>query len=93
MNQLPLFEPPTWTVTELTEYLRELIESDHTLQDVWVQGEVSNLSRPSSGHIYFTLKDVNASLRCVVWRNAVSRQGFLPREGEAIEVHGGVGVY
>jgi exodeoxyribonuclease VII large subunit len=73
--------------------LRELIESDHTLQDVWVLGEVSNLSRPSSGHIYFTLKDVNASLRCVMWRNAVSRQGFIPRDGEALEVHGGIGIY
>jgi exodeoxyribonuclease VII large subunit len=93
MSQLPLFEPPTWTVTELTGYLRELIESDHTLQGVWVLGEVSNLSRPSSGHIYFTLKDVNASLRCVMWRNAVSRQGFIPRDGEAIEVHGGIGIY
>ncbi len=93
MSQLPLFEPPTWTVTELTGYLRELIESDHTLQDVWVLGEVSNLSRPSSGHIYFTLKDGNASLRCVMWRNAVSRQGFIPRDGEAIEVHGGIGIY
>ena len=93
MSQLPLFEPPTWTVTELTDYLRELIESDHTLQDIWVLGEVSNLSRPSSGHIYFTLKDVNASLRCVIWRNAVSRQGFIPRDGEALEVHGGIGIY
>ena len=93
MSQLPLFEPPTWTVTDLTGYLRELIESDLNLQDVWVLGEVSNLSRPSSGHIYFTLKDVNASLRCVIWRNAVTRQGFIPRDGDAIEVHGGIGVY
>ena len=93
MSQLPLFEPATWTVSDLTGYLRELLESDLNLQDLWVLGEVSNLSRPSSGHLYFTLKDVNASLRCVIWRNAVARQAFIRHDGDAIEVHGGMGVY
>jgi exodeoxyribonuclease VII large subunit len=93
MSQLPLFEPQSWTVTELTRYLRELIEGDFSLQDLWVFGEVSNLSRPSSGHLYFTLKDANATLRCVMWRDAVRRQPVVPREGEAIEVHGGLGLY
>ncbi|MGE5222099.1 MAG: exodeoxyribonuclease VII large subunit, partial [Omnitrophica WOR_2 bacterium] len=53
----------------------------------------SNCSRPSSGHLYFTLKDSTASLRCVMWRNAVLRQRFLPKDGDAIEVHGSLGVY
>jgi exodeoxyribonuclease VII large subunit len=96
MPQLPLFEPqiPTsWTVSDLTRYLRELIESDEVLQDAWVQGEVSNFSRASSGHVYFTLKDNSASLRCVMWRNTVIRQSFIPRDGDAIEVHGSISVY
>ena len=93
MSQLPLFEPPSWTVTEITRHLRDLIGGDELLQDLWVLGEVSNLSRPSSGHLYFTLKDANASLRCVMWRNTLIRQEFIPRDGEAIEVHGGVDVY
>jgi exodeoxyribonuclease VII large subunit len=93
MSQLPLFEPSYWTVTELTSYLRDLIESDQNLQDVWVQGEVSNLSHPRSGHLYFTLKDSNSSLRCVMWRNAVHQQGFIPRDGQSIEVHGGISIY
>jgi exodeoxyribonuclease VII large subunit len=93
MNQLPLFETQSWTVTDLTRYLRELIEGDFSLQDLWVFGEVSNLSRPSSGHLYFTLKDANATLRCVMWRDAVRRQPVIPQEGEAIEVHGGLGLY
>ncbi len=96
MSQLPLFTPrvpASWTVTDLTRYLRELLESDEVLQDVWVQGEVSNLSRPASGHLYFTLKDPSAALRCVMWRNAVTRQNFLPRDGDAIEVHGAISVY
>lgn len=93
MSQIPLFQPATVTVTELTHYLTQLLESDDYLQDIWVQGEVSNLSRPSSGHLYFTLKDSSASLRCVMWRNTVISQGILPRDGDQIEVHGGISVY
>jgi exodeoxyribonuclease VII large subunit len=93
VTQLTFFQPQTWTVTDLTRYLRQLLENDNQLQDVWVQGEVSNLSRPGSGHLYFTLKDGGAALRCVMWRNAVSRQSFLPREGDAIELHGSISVY
>jgi len=93
MSQLPLFEIPTWTVTELTLYLRDLIENDETLQDVWVRGEVSNLSRPQSGHLYFTLKDNLSALRCVMWREAVRRLSFTPRDGIALEAHGSLGIY
>jgi len=96
MSQMPLFSPRTsasWTVTNLTRYLRELLESDEVLQDVWVQGEVSNFSHPASGHLYFTLKDSSASLRCVMWRNAAARQNFIPRDGDAIEAHGAISVY
>lgn len=96
MSQLPLFSPHipvSWTVTDLTRYLRELLESDELLQDVWVTGEVSNFSRPASGHVYFTLKDISASLRCVMWRNAALQQSFIPRDGDAIDVHGAISVY
>ena len=93
MMQMPMFQPPTWSVTDLTRFLRDLIESDENLQDLWVEGEVSNLSRPSSGHLYFTLKDKNAALRCVMWRNAVIQQTYLPRDGDAIEIHGSISIY
>ncbi|MBW8012577.1 MAG: exodeoxyribonuclease VII large subunit [Chloroflexi bacterium] len=95
MEQLTLFQSPQipLTVSDLTRHLRSLLESDELLQDVWVQGEVSNLSRPKSGHMYFTLKDSTASLRCVMWRNAVSRQMYQPSDGDALEVHGNVSVY
>jgi exodeoxyribonuclease VII large subunit len=96
MSQMALFSPQapvTWSVTDLTRYLRDLLEADKLLQDVWVQGEVSNFSRPASGHLYFTLKDSSASLRCVMWRNAVLRQSFMPSDGDAIEVHGAISVY
>jgi exodeoxyribonuclease VII large subunit len=93
MNQLPLFQSLLWSVTDLTRYIRELFEGDDLLQDVWVQGEVSNLSRPSSGHVYFTLKDASATLRCVMWRSTVQRQLSLPRDGDAVQVHGSLNVY
>lgn len=91
--QLPLFEPAVLSVSQLTRHVRELMERDEILQDVWVQGEVSNLSRPSSGHLYFTLKDSNSALKCVMWRSAVLRQAEIPREGQAVEVHGSISVY
>jgi exodeoxyribonuclease VII large subunit len=93
MSQLSFSQPSSWTVSDITQYLRQLLENDVQLQDLWVEGEVSNLSRPSSGHMYFTLKDEGASLRCVMWRNAVARQQFIPSEGEAILVHGLIGIY
>jgi exodeoxyribonuclease VII large subunit len=93
MNQLSFFEAPIWTVTNLTRYLKELLESDEYLQDVWVQGEISNLSRPTSGHLYFTLKDNASSLRCVMWRNTALRLPFNPQDGQAVEVHGSLSIY
>ncbi|HSR48991.1 MAG TPA: exodeoxyribonuclease VII large subunit [Anaerolineales bacterium] len=83
----------TWSVADLTRYLRQMLEGDYRLQDVWVTGEVSNLSRPASGHIYFTIKDAEASLKCVMWKTDALRHPGLPREGEALEVHGHIGLY
>jgi exodeoxyribonuclease VII large subunit len=82
-----------WTVSELNRHVRQVLEMDIEMRDVWVEGEISNLSRPSSGHLYFTLKDAQASLRCVMWRSEAAQLGRLPRDGEAVEVHGHVGVY
>ena len=95
MSQLSFFGRParTWSVGDLTRYLRELLEGDFRLQDLWILGEVSNVSRPASGHLYFTLKDADASLRCVMWRSDVIRQRHLPREGETVEAHGHLSVY
>jgi exodeoxyribonuclease VII large subunit len=93
MSQLPLFSMLLWTVSDLTRYLRDLMESDELLQDLWVRGEVSNLSRPGSGHLYFTLKDNTSALKCVMWRNAVARLSFSLRDGQAIEVHGNLSIY
>jgi exodeoxyribonuclease VII large subunit len=94
VEQLSLFDlSARWTVSTLTRYLRQLLESDVSLQDVWVQGEISNLSRPVSGHLYFTLKDSGASLRCVMWRNEAARVRLTLQDGQSVEAHGKISLY
>ncbi len=93
MEQLSFFQPPSLTVSELTRYLRQLLESDDVLRTVWVQGEISNLSRPASGHIYFTLKDEGAALRCVIWRATAQALRVPLQNGLAVEAHGAISVY
>ncbi len=93
MEQSSLFSQVSLTVTDITRYLRQLLESDLLLQDVWVLGEVSNLSRPSSGHIYFTLKDHQSALRCVIWRSSAQRLRFDLQNGMAVEARGSISLY
>lgn len=91
--QPTLFSTNHLTVSQLTFRIRKLLEGDLELQDVWVEGEISNLSRPASGHIYFTLKDKNASLKCVMWKTDAMRSRPAFQDGAAVEVHGRIAVY
>jgi exodeoxyribonuclease VII large subunit len=91
VSTLPLFFP--YTVEALTDHIKMLLESDETLQDVWVEGEVSNFSRPQSGHCYFSLKGGTARIQCVIWRSAATRLPTLPQNGDKVLAHGQVGVY
>lgn len=93
MTQFSLFQTPSLSVTELTRYLRDLLDNDEVLRDVWIQGEVSNFSRPSSGHLYFTLKDSGAALRCVIWRSTAMRMRIGLQNGLAVEAHGAISIY
>ncbi len=93
MSQPSLFASVTWTVSRLTQHIRTLLETDVVLQDVWVQGEISNLGRPASGHIYFTMKDAGASLKGVMWRGDARRLTLPLQDGMEIEAHGRIGVY
>ena len=90
-----------FTVSQITSYIKDLFEIDFVLQDLWIEGEVSNFSRSAAGHAYFTLKDeavsshgiTAASIRCVMWSSVAARQSYLPSNGEAILAHGRVSVY
>ncbi len=92
-QQSPLFLPAALTVSELTRYLRQLMENDELLQDIWVYGEISNFKRHTSGHIYLTLKDSEASLRAVIWRNIAERIKLPLQDGMAVEAHGYISIY
>ncbi len=83
-----------WGVAELTRYIRQLFEIDTRLQDLEIEGEVSNWRAPgASGHVYFTLKDAEAQLKCVMWRSDVLNQRGLPRDGDQVIARGNLGVY
>ncbi len=79
------------TVSELTQAVRWLLEQH--FPDVWVQGEVSNLSRPSSGHLYFSLKDARAQIRCALFQNRALLFRDCPRNGQQVLVRGRVSLY
>lgn len=97
--QQSLFDlAPTLTVAQLVQQIKDVVESDDTLRDVWVRGEVSNFTQSAAGHLYFTLKDRDAAIRCVMWRTDAARllslsKDRLPDTGDAIEVHGRVSMY
>lgn len=79
------------SVADFTRSVKDLLESN--LGSCWIRGEVSNLRKQSSGHIYFTLKDDRSQLSCVLFRGDAARQNLLPQEGAQIMVFGQVSVY
>ena len=80
--------PAVLTVSELTGMVRSLLEIE--IGDVWVEGEVSNFRRQSSGHLYFTLKDEHSQLACVMFRGAAAAGGSLLADGNLVQLHGAV---
>ena len=82
-----------YSVSQVTGYIKSLFDVDLLLQDVWVEGEVSNCFQSTAGHVYFTLKDAQAQLRCVLWRSQVALLEYLPANGNAVLVHGRASVY
>ncbi len=86
-------EERVFTVSELNHYLKNLLDSDPLLQQVWVRGEISRWQVYQSGHAYFTLKDANSQLRCVMWNSALRYLDFQPQGGDHVRVLGEVRVY
>lgn len=80
-----------WPVGELTREIRDLLEGQ--FGNVWVAGEISNLRIPGSGHLYFTLKDDDATLASVMFKGQAARLGFTPEDGQAVLAKGELTVY
>jgi len=83
----------TLTVSELTKYVKDLLDADAVLQQVVVRGEVSNFTHHRSGHLYFSLKDNDSQIRCVCFRGAAQGLGFEPEAGMQVIAGGNVTVY
>lgn len=86
--------PSVWSVSQVSRYLKELLETDELLQDIWVHGEISGCKTYASGHCYFTLKDAGAQLPCVFFKHARQRS-VAPelRDGIAIAAGGHFSLY
>jgi exodeoxyribonuclease VII large subunit len=80
-----------YSVSRLNREVRALLEAG--IGQIWVEGEISNLARPGSGHWYFSLKDRNAQLRCAMFRTRNSRAQFTPAEGQLVLARGRVSLY
>ncbi len=82
-----------YSVTQISSYIKNLFARDFALRDITVRGEVSNLKYHGSGHIYFTLKDANAAISCVIFASRRDSLTFTLRDGQDIEARGQISVY
>jgi exodeoxyribonuclease VII large subunit len=79
------------SISALTAQLKGLLEDHYS--SVWVEGEISNLARPNSGHLYLTLKDANSQLRSVIYRGIALRLKFEPKDGMEVIARGRITIY
>ena len=80
-----------YSVSRLNQEVRGLLEQAFPL--IWVEGEISNLAQPRSGHVYFTLKDAEAQVRCALFRNRALRLRFSPENGARVRIRARIGLY
>ena len=84
---------PVFTVSELNEYVDLMLSRDPYMGELTVTGEISAFKRHTSGHLYFTLKDDAASVRCVMFRPNALRLGFFPKDGMSVRIEGRAGLF
>jgi len=82
-----------WTISELTRYIRQMFETDYRLQELEVEGEVSNWRVYDSGHAYFTLKDAESQIKGIMWASDVLNLTTRPRDGDRVIAQGRLSVY
>ncbi|HHV96664.1 MAG TPA: exodeoxyribonuclease VII large subunit [Clostridiaceae bacterium] len=82
-----------FTVSEINRYIKEIIDGDLNLSDIWIKGEISNYKYHYSGHMYFTLKDEKSIIKCVMFRSQVFRLKFQPENGMKVIARGYISVF
>lgn len=85
--------PGALTVTELNRYIKDLVDINPPLGDIYIKGEISNFKAHSSGHYYFSLKDSDSVLKAVMFRMSASRLSYMPQNGMKVVAHGRISVY
>ncbi len=88
-----MIEPKVFTVGQINRYIKNLLENDFILNSLLVQGEISNFKAHSSGHWYFTLKDTQGAISCVIFRQDAMQILFLPENGMKVILYGRVSLY
>ncbi len=81
------------SVSEVNRYIKDIVAKDVVLSGLWVKGEVSNFKSHYSGHLYFTLKDEKAVLKCVMFRSNASSMTFMPEDGMKVIIRGYISVF
>ncbi len=85
--------PDTLSVGQVNEYIKMLLEGNPVLGDIWVQGELSGAKLYGSGHLYFSVKDEDSVLSCVMFRGQMAKMSFRPENGMRVLIHGRVSAY
>ena len=86
-------KPEAISVTELNKYIKEKVASDEYLNSVFVKGEISNFKHHYTGHMYFTLKDENSLIKCIMFKTSTATLNFVPKDGLKVQVFGTVAVF
>ncbi|MBU0881522.1 MAG: exodeoxyribonuclease VII large subunit, partial [Candidatus Omnitrophica bacterium] len=84
-------EKQIYTVTELTKYIRQIVEN--SFPNIWVEGEISNFILHSSGHMYFSLKDAGSVVQCAMFKRSNEKLKFRPKDGMKAICFGKISVY
>ena len=85
--------PEAISVTELNKYIKDKVASDEYLNNVFVKGEISNFKHHYTGHMYFTLKDENSLIKCIMFKTSTATLNFVPKDGMKVQVLGTVAVF
>ena len=86
-------KPVAITVSELNKYIKNKVDEDEYLNNVYVKGEISNFKHHYTGHMYFTLKDEKSLIKCVMFKSSTSTLKFIPKDGMKVLIFGTVAVY
>ena len=88
-----MIEPKVFSVGQINRYIKNLLENDFILNSLLVQGEISNFKAHSSGHWYFTLKDAQGAISCVIFKQDAAQIPFEPENGMQVILAGHISLY